>query len=103
VKHLIDQPVRVRTTIDLPRELLDRSRDVVDKGWAKNQNTLFTRALEEYLDQLDQQAIDSQFADMAGDRAYRELQVRLLDEFAGNDRHAQAAGEGLGPEGRNEQ
>ena len=51
MKHLIEQPARVRTTVDLPRELLDRSREVVDRGLAKNQNTLFTAALADYLDQ----------------------------------------------------
>lgn len=88
MKHLMDQPVRVRTTVDLPRALLDRSRDVVVRGLVKNQNTLFTTALADYLDQLDQQAIDQQFASMAGDAPYLELNRRLLQEFAGNDAQA---------------
>jgi metal-responsive CopG/Arc/MetJ family transcriptional regulator len=91
VKHLIDQPVRVRTTVDLPRDLLDRSRSVVDRGLAKNQSTLFTAAIADYLDQIDQQAIDSQFATMASDDSYQELNLHLLNEFAGNDKQAQAA------------
>jgi metal-responsive CopG/Arc/MetJ family transcriptional regulator len=90
VKHLIDQPVRVRTTVDLPRELLDRSKEVVDRGLAKNQNMLFTAALADYLDQLDQQAIDRQFASMEADTIYRELNQQLLQEFAGNDTQASA-------------
>ena len=90
MKHLMDQPVRVRTTVDLPRELLDRSRSVVDRGLAKNQTMLFTAAISDYLDQLDQQVIDQQFAEMAHDAAYHELNLHLLEEFAGNDSQAQA-------------
>jgi hypothetical protein len=91
VKHLIEQPVRVRTTVDLPRELLVRSRSVVDRGLVKNQNTLFTAALADYLDQLDQQAIDRQFAEMESDTPYQELNMQLLNEFAGNDNQASVA------------
>ena len=90
MKYLIDQPKRVRTTVDLPEELLDRSRSVVDRKLAKNQNALFTAALAEYLDQLDQQAIDDQFAEMAKDSAYQALNLDVLNEFAGADRQAQA-------------
>jgi len=85
VKHLIEQPARVRTTVDLPRELLDRSREVVDRGLAKNQNTLFTAALADYLDQLDRELIDRQFAAMEADASYQELNRRILQEFAGHD------------------
>lgn len=91
MKHLIEPPDRVRTTVDLPRDLLDRSRSVVDRKLAKNQNVLFTAALAEYLDRLDQQAIDSQFAEMAHDVAYQELNLHLVEEFAGADEQAQAA------------
>ncbi len=90
MKHLIDQPVRVRTTVDLPRDLLDRSRSIVDRGLAKNQNVLFTAAIADYLDQLDEKLIDSQFETMETDVAYRDLNLALLDEFAGNDSQAQA-------------
>jgi len=90
VKQLIDQPVRVRTTVDLPRELLDRSRSVVDRGLAKNQNVLFTAALAEYLDQIDSQVIDTQFAQMANDSAYLDLSLQLVKEFDGNDRQVLA-------------
>ena len=90
MKQLIDQPVRVRTTVDLPRELLDRSRSVVDRGLAKNQNVLFTAALAEYLDQIDSQVIDTQFAQMANDSAYLDLSLQLVKEFDGNDRQVLA-------------
>lgn len=91
MKYLIDQPERVRTTVDLPRDLFDRSRRIVDRKLAKNQNALFTAALAEYLDQLDQQIIDSQFAEMAADAAYRALMLELVHEFAGADYQAQSA------------
>jgi hypothetical protein len=82
--------VRVRTTVDLPRDLLDRSRNIVDRGLAKNQNVLFTAAIADYLDQLDEKLIDSQFEAMDNDAAYRDLNLALLDEFAGNDSRVQA-------------
>jgi hypothetical protein len=93
VKHLIEPLDRVRTTVDLPRDLLDRSRNIVDRKLAKNQNVLFTAALAEYLDRLDQQAIDNQFAEMAQDAAYLELNRHLAEEFAGADYQAEAAGD----------
>jgi hypothetical protein len=88
VRDLIDQPVRVRTTVDLPRDLLARSKSVVDRGLAKNQNTLFTTALADYLDQLDEQAIDRQFASMVADPSYQELNIHVLQEFVASDRPA---------------
>jgi hypothetical protein len=88
VKHLIDQPAKVRTTVDLPRELLDRSRDLVDRGLAKSQTTLFTAALADYIDQLDKKLIDRQFAAMDGDTSYQELNKQLLREFAVSDSQA---------------
>ena len=97
MKHLIDQPVRVRTTVDLPRELLARSKSVVDRGLAKNQNTLFTTALADYLDQLDQQAIDRQFAAIAADASYQELNRQVLQEFAAIDRQASVTREDAPP------
>lgn len=93
MKHLIEPPDRVRTTVDLPRDLLDRSRNVVDRKLAKNQNVLFTAALAEYLDRLDQQAIDGQFAQMAEDLAYQELNLQLVEEFAGADLATVSAGD----------
>lgn len=94
MKHLIDQPVRVRTTVDLPRDLLDRSRNIVDRGLAKNQNVLFTAAIADYLDQLDERLIDSQFEAMESDAAYHALNLALLDEFDGNDSRVQAVRDG---------
>ncbi len=93
MKHLIEQPARIRTTVDLPRELLDRSRDIVDRGLAKNQNSLFTTALADYLDQLDRELIDRQFAAMETDASYRELNRQVLQEFAGQDDQIAEAGD----------
>jgi metal-responsive CopG/Arc/MetJ family transcriptional regulator len=93
VKLLIEPLDRVRTTVDLPRDLLDRSRSIVDRKLAKNQNVLFTAALAEYLDRLDQQAIDDQFAGMAHDAAYQELNRHLVEEFASADYQDQLAGD----------
>ena len=93
MKHLIEPLERVRTTVDLPRDLLDRSRSVVDRKLAKNQNVLFTAALADYLDRLDQQTLDAQFAQMAHDRAYQELNRQLVEEFMGLEDEAPMAGE----------
>ena len=42
---------------------------------------LFTTALADYLDQLDEQAIDRQFASMVADPSYQELNMQVLQEF----------------------
>ncbi len=87
-KNLIAQDRLVRTTLDLPRDLLERSNRIVDEGKVKSRNVLIVAALAEYLDSLERLEIDGAFADMQGDDAYRRLTLSLADAFAPSDQEA---------------
>ncbi len=50
-------------------------------------------ASERFLDYLERQAIDAQFAAMAGDEGYRALSLAIADEFAASDWEAFELGE----------
>jgi hypothetical protein len=81
-KDLIVEERLVRTTLDLPRDLLERSNRVVDEGKIKSRNLLITVALAEYLDSIERAEIDAAFATMRDDDAYRRLIAGLADDFA---------------------
>ena len=78
----------VRTTLDLPRDLLERSNRVVDGGKVKSRNLLIAAALAEYLDSLERLEIDSAFAEMGHDAAYRGLTLHLAENFGPSDQEA---------------
>ena len=63
---------------------------ITDHVWTMEE-LLSYRVPPDFRDQLDQQAIDRQFAAMAGDAPYQELNMELLQEFAGNDSQASTA------------
>lgn len=79
------KPKRVRTTIDLPPVLLARAQRLVDENRVRSRNALITTALEYFLDHLEREAIDAQFAAMADDEEYRTLNLALAEEFASSD------------------
>jgi metal-responsive CopG/Arc/MetJ family transcriptional regulator len=86
---------RQRTTIDLSRKLLERSTRAVRRGAARSRNALMEAALAEYLDRLERAWIDEEFAAMAQDERYRELNLQIAEEFAQSDWEAWQIGEGL--------
>jgi metal-responsive CopG/Arc/MetJ family transcriptional regulator len=59
-----------RTTVALPKELLDAVDQVVDTGIAKSRNDLLATALRQYLATRRRAAIDTAFAGMASDTEY---------------------------------
>jgi hypothetical protein len=81
-KDLIVEERLVRTTLDLPRDLLERSNRVVGEGKIKSRNLLITVALAEYLDAFERAEIDDAFAKMRDDDAYRRVIAGLADDFA---------------------
>lgn len=93
-KNLILQERLTRTTLDLPQDLLERSKRFVDEGKVKSRNVLIAAALEAYLDSLEQLEIDNAFAAMRTDEAYRRLALDLADDFALSDQEALEAVEG---------
>lgn len=75
----------VRTTVNLPAELLQRSQQVIDDGLIPNRNTLIITALENFLAELERQAIDAQFAVMLDDTEYQVLNEAIVEEFEESD------------------
>jgi len=80
------KPIKtVRTTVSLPATLVERTQRLVDSGLAQSRNAVIVAALEHFLEHLERQAIDAQFAAMADDEAYQALNLEIADEFAESD------------------
>lgn len=75
----------VRTTITLPRNLSQRSQQLVDRGKVPSRNALIVAALEHFIAELEREEIDRQFAAMAEDADYQSLSQELADSFANSD------------------
>lgn len=75
----------VRTTLSLSADLIDRSQKWVDSGIIANRNALFVAAIERFLAELEREEIDRQFAAMADDEAYQQMNESLANEFAISD------------------
>lgn len=87
----------VRTTVTLPMDLVRRSQRFVDDGTVPNRNALLVAALERLTRELERQAIDQEFAAMAGDPEYRELQRAMVQEFDASDWEAWEQAEQTSP------
>ena len=83
----------VRTTITLPATLLQRTQAVVDSGRVPNRNALMVTAIEQFLQDLEREEIDRQFAAMADDLAFQAEQIALAESFADSDWEALVEGE----------
>lgn len=75
----------IRITIKLPADLVKQIQRFVDDETFFSRNALIVAALEHFLAELDRQEIDRQFAALAEDDDYRELNERLAEEFADAD------------------
>ncbi len=82
-----------RTTITLPTRLLERVNAAIDSGILPNRNVVIAAALETYLDEIERQEIDRQFAALAEDSSYRQLNEELTEAFADADWQALLSGE----------
>lgn len=87
----------IRTTVTLPVELVQRSQRFIDDGTVPSRNALLVAALERLTRDLEQRAIDQEFAAMAGDMAYCDLQVAMVQEFDASDWEAWEQVEETGP------
>jgi len=76
---------RIRTTIDLPAELLARAQVLVKKGHIHSRYVLMTRALEELLSRLQQEPIDTRFTAITDDADCQALNLELAQEFDDSD------------------
>jgi len=91
--HAPLRPVRRRTTVDLPVALADEIQRAVNQGLAKSQNSLIVRAVETYLQHLQEAWIDAQFAQMAHDQETQALHLQIAQEFEKADWEAFQLGE----------
>jgi metal-responsive CopG/Arc/MetJ family transcriptional regulator len=82
-----------RTTVALPTSLLERVNAAIDSGMLPNRNVAIAAALEAYLDEIERQEIDRQFAAMSEDLPYRQLNEELTEAFADADWQALLSGE----------
>lgn len=75
----------IRTTVDLPADLLARAQVLVEKGHIHSRNVLMTRALEELVSHLEQESIDARFTAITDDADYQALNLELAQEFGDSD------------------
>jgi hypothetical protein len=90
---VVNKTKQVRTTLTLPVELRARIERAVRQGAAPSQNRLIVQAVEAYLTQQEEAWIDAQFAEMAKDAAYQDLQRQIVAEFSISDWEALQTGE----------
>ncbi|MCB0200251.1 MAG: CopG family transcriptional regulator [Anaerolineae bacterium] len=94
--RIVKHQERVRTTITLPGDLLQRSQRFIEDGTVPNRTALIEVALEHMLDQLERDEIDRSFAAMANDAASLALHETIETEFAESDWEALALEESQG-------
>lgn len=75
----------VRTTVTLPANLMERTQKVLDTGAIPSRNALIVTAVEHFLAELERQEIDRQFAAMADDESYQQLNEELAEAFSHAD------------------
>lgn len=83
----------VRRTVYLPAALADAADKIARQGVARNSNELMVMALERMIDEMNEEAIDAEFAHMAHDEEYQREAVQLCREFAAADWEAFQSGE----------
>ncbi|HZQ97915.1 MAG TPA: ribbon-helix-helix domain-containing protein [Chloroflexota bacterium] len=76
----------VRTTLSLPRTLLERTDELVKQGEARSRNELVTAALRRELAARERARIDAQIRMMAHDEADRREADRIMRELDAADR-----------------
>lgn len=72
---------RTRLTVDLPVELVKKADEWVQRGVSRSRNHLILQAVEAYIQQVEQQWIDTQFAEMECDEQYQKLALEIAQEF----------------------
>lgn len=76
---------KIRTTLDLPQPLWERIRLTIRESKEKSQNTIIIKAIELYLERLEESRIDAEFAEMQDDERYKTLNLKLAGEFSYSD------------------
>ena len=71
----------IRTTITIPIELLEKINQALRQKVAPSRNALLIHALQQYLENWEQEKIDEQIAQMATDAAYQTLNLQMVEEY----------------------
>jgi metal-responsive CopG/Arc/MetJ family transcriptional regulator len=82
-----------RTTVTLPRALLDAADREVRRGAAATRNALIARALRHELAAARRKEIDAAYAQLADDREATAESLQVAEEFARADWEALREGE----------
>jgi metal-responsive CopG/Arc/MetJ family transcriptional regulator len=69
----------IRTTLNLPAELLEATDRVVSEGKAKSRNEFVARAIRNELATQKRAEIDAEFAHMAKDTEY-QAEVEIINQ-----------------------
>ncbi|MBN3898895.1 MAG: ribbon-helix-helix domain-containing protein [Nostoc sp.] len=72
----------VRTTLTLPKDLLEATDKAVQAGKARSRNEFVTRALRRELAVQKRAEIDAALAEMANDLEYQREVLQMEAEFA---------------------
>ncbi|WP_198648549.1 ribbon-helix-helix domain-containing protein [Cyanothece sp. BG0011] len=83
----------IRTTVTLPKSLLEETDIRVKEGKAKNRNDFIALALQKALEQLKREEIDSLLVEMAQDPEYQAQVLQMETEFAPGSWEAWEIGE----------
>ncbi len=83
----------VRTTLTLPKDLLEAADTAVKQGKAKNRNDFMARAIRRELAVQKRAEIDAALAEMADDAEYQAEVLQLEAEFASAQWEALEMGE----------
>jgi metal-responsive CopG/Arc/MetJ family transcriptional regulator len=83
----------IRTTLNLPKDLLEAADDFVKQGKAKSRNDFIAQALRRELEVLKRAEIDADLAQMADDAEYQAEVLQLEAEFASAQWEALEMGE----------
>ena len=82
---ILDHFDTIRTTVTLPRNLVERGQQYIDTGQIPNRNALIVAALDYFLQELERQEIDRQYAAMADDLTYQEMSKVESEMWAESD------------------
>lgn len=82
---MISQFETMRTTVTIPTRLIQRSQRFLDLGIVPNRNAFVVAAMERFVEQLEREEIDRQFAEMAEDVEYQALDEEVVESFRFTD------------------
>lgn len=79
----------IQLVVTLPFDLLERTERLVERGYARNRDTLLTAAIEKFIAQLEEQiAVDADLLTMSADSDFQTLNLQIAEAFSESDYQA---------------